>query len=101
MSGSFQPGDPAQKDQEAALLHAALLRLPEEKREVLVLSRFQDLKYEQIAEILGCELSTVKVKVHRALQELRDVFQKLEAGKLASKPGPKGAGIRPGSGSLQ
>jgi RNA polymerase sigma factor (sigma-70 family) len=101
LSGSFQPRDPAQKDQEAALLHAALLRLPEDKREVLVLSRFQDLKYEQIADILGCELSTVKVKVHRALQELRDNFQKLETGKLASKPGPKGAGIRPGSGSLQ
>jgi RNA polymerase sigma-70 factor (ECF subfamily) len=101
MSGSFQPGDLAQQNQEAALLHAALLRLPEEKREVLVLSRFQDLKYEQIAEILGCELSTVKVKVHRALQELRDIFQKIEAGKLAPKPRPQGPGMWPGSGSLQ
>jgi RNA polymerase sigma factor (sigma-70 family) len=101
MSGSFQPGDVAQQNQEAALLHSALLRLPEEKREVLVLSRFQGLKYEQIAEILGCELSTVKVKVHRALQDLREIFQKLETGKMASKPGLKGAGIRPGSGSLQ
>jgi hypothetical protein len=43
----------------------------------------------------------VKVKVHRALQELRDIFQKLETGKLPSKTGLKGAGIRPGSGSLQ
>ena len=101
MSGSFQPGDVAQQTQEAALLHSALLRLPEDKREVLVLSRFQGLKYEQIAEILGCELSTVKVKVHRALQDLREIFQKLETGKMASKPGLKGAGIRPGSGSLQ
>jgi len=65
-----------------------------------VLSRFQDLKYEQIAEILGCELSTVKVKVHRALHELRDIFQKLETGKLQRKPAP-GPGIRPGSGSVQ
>jgi hypothetical protein len=43
----------------------------------------------------------VKVKVHRALQDLREIFQKLETGKMASKPGLKGAGIRPGSGSLQ
>jgi RNA polymerase sigma factor (sigma-70 family) len=101
MSPAFVPEDQPQQDQQAFLLRTALLELPEEKREVLVLSRFQDLKYEQIAEILGCELSTVKVKVHRALHELRDIFQKLEAGKLQRKAGPQGPGIRPGSGSVQ
>jgi RNA polymerase sigma-70 factor, ECF subfamily len=100
MSPAFVPEDQAQQDQQAFLLRTALLELPEEKREVLVLSRFQDLKYEQIAEILGCELSTVKVKVHRALHELREIFQKLETGKLQRKPAP-GPGIRPGSGSVQ
>jgi RNA polymerase sigma-70 factor (ECF subfamily) len=72
--------DSAQQKQEAELLHRALLQIPEEKREVLILSRFQDMKYEEIAQLLGCEVNTVKVKVHRALQELREVFRKLERG---------------------
>jgi RNA polymerase sigma factor (sigma-70 family) len=101
MSPAIKPADTAQQQQEAAMLHAALLELPEEKREVLVLSRFQDLKYEQIAEILGCEVSTVKVKVHRALHELREIFRGVETGKLVRKPAPRGAGPRPGSGSVQ
>jgi RNA polymerase sigma factor (sigma-70 family) len=101
MSPAIKPPDTAQQEQEAEMLHRALLQLPDEKREVLVLSRFQDLKYEQIAEIMDCEVSTVKVKVHRALQELRDVFRQVEAGKVTVRPSPKGAGTRPGSGSLQ
>src|SRR3954469_21397955 len=48
--------DPLQQSQEAQLLHRALRRLPEEKREALVLSRFQDLRYEEIAELQGCEV---------------------------------------------
>jgi RNA polymerase sigma factor (sigma-70 family) len=77
-SPAVVPMDSVQKRQESELLHRALMQLPEEKREVLVLSRFQDLKYEQIAQLLGCEVGTVKVRVHRALQELREVFHQQE-----------------------
>src|SRR5438046_9515525 len=77
MSPAILPTDSAQEKQEAELLHRALLELSEEKREVLVLSRFQELKYEEIARLMGCEVNTVKVRVHRALQELRQIFQRL------------------------
>lgn len=86
MSPPVAFADSAQQKQEAALLHRALLSMPEEKREVLVLSRFQDMKYEEIAQLLGCEVNTVKVKVHRALQELRDIFHKLEQGIAPDRP---------------
>ena len=56
------------------LLRRALAGLPGEKREVLIMSRFQDLKYEEIASILKCEVGTVKVRVYRALRELADRF---------------------------
>ena len=72
--------DSAQQQQEAALLQSALMRLPEDKRELLVLSRFQELKYDEIARLLGCEAGTVKVRVHRALQQLRQIFLQLESG---------------------
>lgn len=76
--------DSAQQKQEVELLYRALLQIPEEKREVLVLSRFQDMKYEEIAQLLGCEVSTVKVKVHRALQELREAFHRVQQGSSLS-----------------
>lgn len=71
------PRDSAQEHQEAELLQRALMQLPEEKREILLLCRFQELKYQEIAELLGCELATVKTRVHRALLELRKAFRQL------------------------
>jgi len=66
------------------LLGKALRALPLDKREVLVLSRFRDLKYEQIAELLGCTVGAVKVRVHRALRQLRDVYLRLAASPTGS-----------------
>ena len=63
-----------QKKQEALLLRRALASLPGEKREVLIMSRFLDLKYEEIASVLKCEVGTVKVRVYRAMRELSDRF---------------------------
>jgi RNA polymerase sigma-70 factor (ECF subfamily) len=63
-----------QTKQETVLLRRALAALPAEKREVLVMSRYQELKYEEIASALKCEVGTVKVRVYRALRELGDRF---------------------------
>lgn len=79
------PTDSAQEQQEAMLLHSALMRLPEEKREVLVLSRLQELKCEEIARLVGCEVTTVRVRIHRALQELRQIFRQLERAPAENK----------------
>ena len=62
------------KRQETRLVRKALSQLPMERREVLILSRYQGLKYEEIATILGCEVGTVKGRVFRAIRELADVF---------------------------
>ncbi|HEY6272097.1 MAG TPA: RNA polymerase sigma factor [Terriglobales bacterium] len=101
MSPAVIPTDTAQQSEEAALLHRALMRLPEDKREVLILSRFQDLKYEEIAELLGCETGTVKTRVHRALAELREIFRQIQSGSLLRGKSSEGTGTWPGSGSLQ
>ena len=65
------------QSQETTLLQMALAGLPLESREVLVLSRFQNLKYEEIARILDCGVGAVKMRVHRALGELRERFSRL------------------------
>lgn len=82
MSPAAASIDAAENEQQAALLHKALLMLPEEKREVLLLSRFQELKYDEIARMLDCEVGTIKVRVHRALRELRVIFEKISSRKL-------------------
>ncbi len=69
-----------EQKQEAGLLKKALWMLAPEKREVLVLSRYQDLKYQQIADLLDCEVGTIKVRIHRALKELREIFFNLNNG---------------------
>jgi len=72
--------DSAQQKQEAQMLQRSLMELPEDKREILILSRFQELKYDEIARLMNCEVGAVKVRVHRALQQLREIYQQLERG---------------------
>ena len=70
-SGQRSASDTLEEQQEHALLQAALARLAEDKREVLLLSRYQHLKYEEIAQLLGCTVTAVKLRVHRAMKDLR------------------------------
>jgi RNA polymerase sigma-70 factor (ECF subfamily) len=63
--------------QEIALLQRALASLPADKREVLILSRYQDLHYSEIGRILGCEPNAVKQRVFRAVKALGERFTEL------------------------
>ena len=78
-----------EQQEEHLLLRRALMAMPADKRELLVLSRFQGLKYEQIGELLGLETNTVKVRVFRALALLRETYER-----LAGTPGLSAAGGR-------
>lgn len=61
--------------EERRALQAALQALPLRQRNVLILSKFQGLKYQQIAETLGCSVANVKVQVFRAVQALGKHFE--------------------------
>jgi len=65
------------RDREVARLQHALMLLREDKRELIVLARYREMKLEAIAELLGVEVGTVKVRMHRAVKELRDIFLRL------------------------
>ena len=53
------------------LLAASIAQLPPIHREVLTLRFEEEMKLEQIAEVAGIPLSTVKSRLHRALESLR------------------------------
>jgi RNA polymerase sigma-70 factor (ECF subfamily) len=59
-------------------IQSALDTLSLEYREVLILSRYHDLKYEEIATMLGCTVGNVKIRVHRAIKALRKAFLSIE-----------------------
>ncbi len=77
-----QPEELFTRKQDLADLERALAALPQEKREVLVLSRFHNLRYEEIARVLNCQTGAVKVRVHRALKDLRETFRELRGEKI-------------------
>lgn len=77
------PAEKLEEGQDILLLRQALAKLPLKKREVLILSRYQDLKYIEIAELLGCHIGTVKAHVHRAVKELGKIYFELQGGTVS------------------
>jgi RNA polymerase sigma-70 factor (ECF subfamily) len=55
-------------------LRRAIELLPEPQRQVLVLRYYSNLKFVEIAEILGCPLNTALGRVHKGLIKLRQLM---------------------------
>lgn len=68
----------SKQDEREALLHQSLAKLDVEQRELLVLTRFQHMKYEEVAELMNTTVANIKVKVHRAIAKLREHYFELE-----------------------
>ena len=61
-----------------ALLQRALGRLDRDEREVLLLSRLQELSFAEVAQILECSVGAARVRAHRALRALRNHYFKMQ-----------------------
>ncbi|KIF81196.1 sigma-70 family RNA polymerase sigma factor [Noviherbaspirillum autotrophicum] len=57
------------------MLEAALLRLPAEHREILLLREIEDMSYEHIADVLDLNIGTVKSRIARARAALLDIVR--------------------------
>lgn len=55
------------------------VRLKEDDREAVTLAKIQGLKYQDIAAILDTTEGAVRVKIHRALIELKKIYSQLES----------------------
>ncbi len=56
-------------------LNSAINDLPEKCREIFFMSRFDGLKYSEIAEILGISIKTVETQMGRAFKKLREYLE--------------------------
>ena len=59
-------------------LYRALDRLDPSDKEILILGKIDELKYKDIATILDCSESAVRVRIFRALKRLKEVYVKIE-----------------------
>jgi len=76
------PSEAREQAEEHEILRKALANISEEKREVLLMSRFEGLKYEEIGRILKSPVGTIKARVHFALKDLRDEYTRLTKEKV-------------------
>jgi RNA polymerase sigma-70 factor, ECF subfamily len=73
LEGLAAPADLAldvESRQRHAALHGAILELPEQFREAVVLCELSELSYEEAAAAIGCPVGTVRSRLHRARQML-------------------------------
>ncbi|MFC1712586.1 RNA polymerase sigma factor [Candidatus Poribacteria bacterium] len=62
-------------DEEQSMIRREIACLPKKHRAVIILKYMQDLSYEEVADVLGCGVGTVKSRLSRAKEKLK---QRLE-----------------------
>lgn len=65
------PDERMQSEERAATVRKAVVALPEELRQPLILAIYQELSQAEIAEILKCSIKAVETRIYRARQQLR------------------------------
>ena len=61
-----------QNKKAAQCVRDAITKLPVDQREAIILREYNELSYEEIAQILKCSLANVKVLIYRARVQLKD-----------------------------
>lgn len=69
-------GIPAERFEEAGPVQAALKKLPQEQKEVVILRFYHDLKLREIAQITNSRLSTTKYRLGQGLKTLSKLLSK-------------------------
>lgn len=72
-SDPYFNGDETQK-----LFQKAILQLPEKQRIIFNLKYFQEMKYEEMSEILGTSVGALKASYHHAVKKIEDFFHQYD-----------------------
>lgn len=59
------------------ILKKGMAQLAEDQREIIILGKYEGLKYREIASILDCSEGAVKVRIYRAVKELKKICSKI------------------------
>ena len=78
-AGSPTPVEVLARQEAREALRAAIDRLPDEQKAVIILSEIQGMKYQDIGAILGIPVGTVKSRMHTAMERLKELLTEKEA----------------------
>ena len=67
-------------DELLAVIRQTIDALPDSLREAIVLREFDGLSYEEIAEVMGCPVGTVRSRIFRARESLEEAMGPFLAG---------------------
>jgi len=69
-----------EKKEQQILIRQAIDSLPENQRLAIIMVTYQHLRYDEIADALGCSISAVKSLIHRARQNLKKLLMEVGIG---------------------
>jgi RNA polymerase sigma-70 factor (ECF subfamily) len=86
LQDKFTPATWTEQRERLGQVRAAVLELPAEFRETVVLCELEELSYEEAAQLIGCPIGTIRSRLHRGralllakLEMLRDVPRRANA----------------------
>ncbi|HMO36617.1 MAG TPA: sigma-70 family RNA polymerase sigma factor [Gemmatales bacterium] len=71
------PTENLERSEDCLLIRSALQELSSEHRLVIVMKELDDMRYEEIAEVLEVPVGTVRSRLHRARAELKSILEKV------------------------
>lgn len=71
-----RPGHHLEMEEDERRVHEALQRLSSEHRAVLIMKDMEDMKYEEMAEVLGVPVGTIRSRLHRARLEIKEILER-------------------------
>jgi RNA polymerase sigma-70 factor (ECF subfamily) len=69
-NNAADPADEAVKEEQKQQVRQAIETLPVKQRAALVLAYYQQLSYQEVAQVMGCSIGSVKTHMSRALAAL-------------------------------
>jgi len=77
LSGKIDTGAHITGDDIQLILQKALLKLPDKQRLVFNMKYFDEMKYEEIAEITSTSVGALKASYHHAVKKIEDIINKV------------------------
>ena len=78
LAGTLESDPYFDGDEAEALLQAAIASLPAKQRAVFTMKYFDEMKYEDMAEVTGTSVGGLKASYHLAVKKIEDFFHRRE-----------------------
>ncbi len=75
-SGTDRPDEAVEKEEQRALIEAAVKRLPEKQKAVFVMRYYEEMPYEEIAKVLKTSVGGLKANFFHAVRKIEEYVKR-------------------------